>query len=93
MYVCAYMDIEKISPRFLLVSKFDVKLVVGEHHFRNYHIYVIFQIFGSKRILFFLFLIQFSHFFEYEAQRRGPDHRRLHDILYQRGDLLTGQSS
>ena len=29
----------------------------------------------------------------YETQRRGPDHRRLHDILHQRGDLLTGQSS
>ena len=29
----------------------------------------------------------------YEAQRRGPDHRSLHDILHQRGDLLTGQSS
>ena len=28
-----------------------------------------------------------------EAQRRGPDHRRLHDILHHSGNLLTGQSS
>ena len=29
----------------------------------------------------------------YEKQRRGPDHRRLHDILHQRGHLLTGEPS
>ena len=34
------------------VSKFDIKLRVGEKHFRNYTMYVSFQIFGSK--LFFL---------------------------------------
>ena len=39
---------KKLSPTFLWVSKFDIKLGVGEHDFRNYHIYVTFQIFGSK---------------------------------------------
>ena len=36
-----------MSPTFLWVSKFDVKLG-GGHNFRNYHIHVSFQIFGSK---------------------------------------------
>ena len=39
---------QKLSPTFLWVSKFDVKLGVGEFNFRNYPIYVSFQIFGSK---------------------------------------------
>ena len=30
-------------------------------------------------------LLRFLKLLEYEAQRRGPDHRRLHDILHQRG--------
>ena len=29
----------------------------------------------------------------YEEQRRGRDHRRLHDILHQRGHLLTSEPS
>ena len=39
---------------FLWVFKFDVKLGFGEHNFRNYHIHVTFQIFGSKHVIFFL---------------------------------------
>ena len=38
-----YIDTKKLSPRFLWVSKFDVKLGMGEHHFRNYPMYVIFK--------------------------------------------------
>ena len=44
---------EKLSPTFLWVSKFDVKLWLGEHHFRNYSISLNFQIFGSKLVIFF----------------------------------------
>ena len=60
---CIYLqkNIQKLSPTFLWVSKFDVKLRVGVHHFRNYPRYVSFQIFGSKSRLFFLF--EFSYFF------------------------------
>ena len=37
-----------MPPTFLWVSKIDVKLEVGQNHFRNYHIHVSFQIFGPK---------------------------------------------
>ena len=65
MYICTYIDNKKLSPTFLWVSKFDVKLGVGVHHFQNYPMYVSFQIFGSKsRLFFFSFLMKFSHFFQ-----------------------------
>ena len=40
MYACIYS--QKLSPTFLWVSKFDVKLGVGEHNFQNYPMYVSF---------------------------------------------------
>ena len=49
VFLYAYIDNKNLSPTFLLVSKFDVKLGSGEHH---YPIYVNFQIFGSKSRLF-----------------------------------------
>ena len=52
MYTCAYIDTKKLSPSFLWVSKFDVKLGVAEHYFRNYRKHVSFQIFGSKLVIF-----------------------------------------
>ena len=51
-----------MSPTFLWVSKFHVKLGVGDPYFRNYHMYVSFQIFGSKIVIFFYFLIKFIRF-------------------------------
>ena len=50
--VYMYLYSQKLSPTFLWVPKFDVKLWVGEHNFRNYPTYVSFQIFGSKSRLF-----------------------------------------
>ena len=44
-----------MSPTFLWVSKFDVKLGVGEQNFLNYPMYVSFKIFGSKSYLFSLY--------------------------------------
>ena len=32
-YIPTYIDNKKLSPTFLWVSKFDVKLGVGEHNF------------------------------------------------------------
>ena len=60
MYICTNIDTKKLSPTFLWVSKFDVKLGVGEHHFRNYLIYVSFEIFGSK-LAFFLSVFNWIH--------------------------------
>ena len=37
LLICIF---KKLSPTFVWVSKFDVKLGVGEHHFRNYPMYV-----------------------------------------------------
>ena len=51
-----------MSPTFLWVSKFDVNLGVGEHHFQNYHIHVSFQIWGSK-VVFFLFYFYLNSLF------------------------------
>ena len=42
-----------MPPTFLWVLKFDVKLGVGNDHFRNYHIHMSFQIWGSKSRFFF----------------------------------------
>ena len=57
-----------MPPTFLWVLKFDVKLGFGEHNFRNYPMYVSFQIFGSKSCLFFFAYIvvfwKFINFFE-----------------------------
>ena len=65
MYIWTYIDSKKLSPRFLWVSKFEVKLGVGEHHFRNYPMYVIFQILGSKsRFFIFYFYLSLAFFFE-----------------------------
>ena len=50
--VSTYTDDKKLSPTFLQLSKFHVKLGVGEHNFRNYPMYVSFQIFGSKPVIF-----------------------------------------
>ena len=50
MYIRTYLYTQKLSPRFLWVLKFDVKWWVGEHYFRNYPMYVSFQIFGSKLV-------------------------------------------
>ena len=47
VYIYLYTK-QKLSPTFLWVSKFDVKLGVGEYNFRNYPTYVSFQIFRSK---------------------------------------------
>ena len=63
MYICTYINNKKLSPRFSWVSKFDVKLGVGEYHFRNYPMYVSFQIFGSKSCLFSFHFLLSSAFF------------------------------
>ena len=48
MYIPTYIDNKKLSPTFLWVSKFDVKLGVGEQNFQNYPMYV-FDGIGSGR--------------------------------------------
>ena len=53
-YIPTYTCDKKLPPTFLWVLKFDVKLGFGEHNFRNYPMYVSFQIFGSKSCLFFV---------------------------------------
>ena len=52
MYLPTYTSHKKLPPTFLWVLKFDVKLGFGEHNFRNYDMYVSFQIIGSKVIIF-----------------------------------------
>jgi len=64
MYISAYIYSRKLSPTFIWVLKFDVKLRVGEHNFRNNPMYVSFNIWFQKLSFFFLFLIEFSHFFD-----------------------------
>ena len=51
---------KKLSPAFLWISNFDVKLGVVEYHFQNYPMYVSFQIFGYKNRLLFS-LIQWCY--------------------------------
>ena len=36
MYICTDISTQKLSPRFLWVSKFDVKFGSGGHEFRKY---------------------------------------------------------
>ena len=52
MYIPSYTCDKKLSPTFLWDSKFDVKWGVGEHNFQNYNMYVSFQIFGPKLVIF-----------------------------------------
>ena len=54
MYICTYIHNKKLSSTLICISKFDVKLGVGEHHFRYYPMYVSNQIFGFE-----------SHFFSF----------------------------
>ena len=51
----------KLSPTFLWVSKFDVKLKVGEHNFQKYPIYVSFFILWFQKSTDISCI---SHFFE-----------------------------
>ena len=41
-HVYVYLYNQKLSPTFLWVSKFDVKLGVGEHNFQKYAMFVSF---------------------------------------------------
>ena len=52
-YIPTYTCNKKLSPAFLWISNFDVKLGVVEYHFQNYPMYVSFQIFGYKNRLLF----------------------------------------
>ena len=36
IYISTYVSTQKLSPRFLWVSKFDVKFESGGHEFRKY---------------------------------------------------------
>ena len=45
-----------LSTIFLWVSKFNVKFRVGEHHFRNYRLYVSFEKFSCKLVFLFVLL-------------------------------------
>ena len=58
-----YIYSRKFSPTFLWVSKFDVKLRVGEHQFENYPTCVSLEIFISKHVLLFLVLNRIRPFF------------------------------
>ena len=59
VYIFTYIDNKTLSLGSLWVSKFDLKLGVGEHHFRNYPMYVSFQIFGSKFVIFLSCIYQY----------------------------------
>ena len=63
MYICTYIDCKKLKPTFRWVSKFDVQLGVGEHHFQNYPMCESFQIFSSKLVFFLFVLIGFIRVF------------------------------
>ena len=63
MYICTYIDNKKFSPTFLWVSKFDVKLGVGEDIFRKYTMYVSFQKISFKSRLFLYDFLSIHPFF------------------------------